>query len=131
MPRIPDPDMVRRLQQQAADQFAFFGHDATLRKYISASGAQPEVGLGDSWRYQARPVQIDFRPLRMDELATLGGQGINEAHRVAMPQEPGPRDEIVYDGKTYRIVSPINHEHIGGVLFWTFVMARGEVTGTW
>ena len=134
MPRIADPDIARRMRGQVDFSMQFFGQDATMRKYISASAGVPEAGVGDAWMYQLRPIKIDLRELKLNEIQALGGQAVNGAYHVNTMEQPNLRDEIIYPvngGTTFRIASEPIQEQIGNILYWGFVMVKSEVTGTY
>lgn len=129
---IPSPDITRRIQQQMVHVDTFHGQAVTIRKYISASGASPEFGLGDTPIYQLRPSMAESRALRPDEIQMVGGQAYRGGYYFWTLDEVTERDEIVMpvvSGEVFRVATKPDADYLGGALKWGFIGLRAEVTG--
>lgn len=124
-------DIHRMLSKSVSESFNLFSHSVTWKYYVSASAGTPEAGIGDSWCYQLRPGRADLKPLTFEEIQMIGGQNIIGGYRVYSQVEPQNRDEMIYDGQTYRAISQPIHAHIGNPLWWETVFVAGDVTGLW
>src|ERR1051325_865187 len=130
MPRGFDPDTVRRMRDQMVTIDTTFGEPATLRKYISASGGNPEYGIGDTWMYQARPTIADMRALRPDEIQMVGGQNYQGGYYFWTLDEVNERDEIIYpvhNGEVFRVATKPDRDTNN--MKWGFIGLRAQVTG--
>lgn len=132
---IPNPDIALKLQQQAAYSNNFFGQSVTHRKYISASGGNPEFGIGDTWIYQERPAIANMRELTPQEVQQVGGQVYRGGYYMYTLFQPDARDEIRYPvaptGEIFRVASQPVVTQIGANLYFGFIALRGSVTGTY
>ena len=129
---IPVPRVAQRIREQMVHVDTFFGEPVTIRKYISASGGSPEVGLGDALQYQLRPSMADKRALRPDEIQMVGGQNFRGGYYFWTLDEVKERDEImfpVHNGEVFRVATKPDVDSIGGALKWGFIGLRAEVTG--
>lgn len=132
--RLNDPDLSKRFQLQAASAILFFGQGVTLRKYISASGGNPELGIGDQWCYQLRPAIANLTELKLNEVQMIGGQNAQGGYMMEMLDRPDARDEIQYpaqSGLIYRVASEPVQENIGNTLYWKFYTLRAQISGSY
>lgn len=123
------PDISRKLKSYVGTGMAFFGQRATWRKYISASAGNPDLGISDKLFYQERPAQMEFRSLTMEEFQMVGGQDIRGTYEIITVEPVGLRDEIVYNGETYRMISVPESDVLGDVLLHRSYVQRASVTG--
>ena len=123
---FPNPDLAKTFQYQVASSMQLFGQTVSYKRYISASGGQPEYGLGDSAQYQPRPSQWQLRPLTVQEIQAVGGQNIAGGFEVFAPHPIFQRDEVTYSNTSYRIVSVPSMEQIGNSLYYRAIMAIGD-----
>lgn len=131
---IPSPDIARRIREQMVHVDTFHGEPVTIRKYISASGGSPELGLGDVSQYQLRPSVAEKRALSPDEIQMVGGQNYRGGYYFWTLDEVNERDEIVspvHGGEVFRVATKPDVDGIGGNLKWGFIGLRAEVTGKW
>lgn len=128
MPRLT-PDLVNKLQNYMASGMLMFGQPITLRKYVSASAGSPELGIEDKLCYQNRPTTCELRMLSILEAQAVGGQDIRGTFEVMIIDPVDLRDEIIYNGETYRWMSQPEREVVGGYIYSKGLISRASVTG--
>jgi len=122
----PDYGQVRRQQRALGD---FVGETAQLRTYVSASAGTPAYGVGDEPQYQTRVVTALLRPVAFDEVQAAGGQFFaGDMMAMVLDAAPGPKDEIVYRGVTYRLASDTWPQPLAPSAY-RMVLRRGDATG--
>lgn len=123
------PDISEKLKGYVATGMSFFGQRATWRKYISASAGDPSLGIADRLFYQERQTQMEFRSLTMEEFQAVGGQDIRGTYEIVTVEPLGLRDEVVYNGETYRMFTVPEQDSLGVVLLYRSYIQRASVTG--
>jgi hypothetical protein len=124
-----NPDLVNKLNNYMASGMQLFGQSVTWRKYISASAGNPDAGISDKLCYQNRPTMAELRMLSIVEAQAVGGQDIRGTYEVVILDDVGMRDEILYNGETYRWMSQPEQEVIGSRLFSKGLIQRASITG--
>jgi hypothetical protein len=123
------PDLTNKLQNYIASGMALFGQPVTLRKYISASAGNPELGIEDRLCYQNRPTQMELRLLSLEELQMIGGQDLRGTFETISIDPITRRDEVIYNGELYQFISEPEQEVIGARIYSKGFMARASITG--
>lgn len=98
-----NPNNAKRRAQQMAVIRQHAGYTATWRAYVSASGGNPALGLGETTYYRDAVITALFGDTTQREGQTPAGQ-IADADIYAVTQFPlGRRDELIWRGETYRV----------------------------
>jgi hypothetical protein len=98
----------KRIGQQSDPIFKYAGVTATWRQYVSASGAVPEAGIGDTQYYRQSTITghfgFQFLPRFMENVAAPGliAAGVVQ---MSTRERIGRQDEIIYNSGTYRVES--------------------------
>lgn len=129
MPNKLNPDLVQKLQNYIGSGMTFFGQSVTLRKFISASAGNPDMGIADKLMYQNRPTQMELRLLSLEELQAIGGQDLRGTFEVISVEPVTQRDEIIYNSETYRFIGPPEKEVVGATIYHKGFVERGSITG--
>ncbi len=129
MPRSFDPDTLRQVQRHMASGMTMFSHSVIWRKYISASAGDPDMGISDKLMYQSRSTQMQLKQLSLEEAQLVGGQDIYGSYEIVTTDPVGLRDEVIYDGETYRVQGLPDHELLGGVIYYRGIIQRASITG--
>jgi hypothetical protein len=124
-----NPDLVNKMQRYIASGMDMFGQPITLRKYVSASAGNPDLGIADQLCYQERPTQCELRVLSLVEMQAVGGQDIRGTYEVMIVDSVDLRDEIIYNGETYRWMSQPEQEVIGARIYSKGLIQRASITG--
>jgi hypothetical protein len=123
------PDLVNKLQGYMASGMGFFGQPITLRRYISASAGNPEMGLADRLCYQDRPSMAELRMLSLEEAQVVGGQDIRGTYEMVTTDPVTLRDQVVYLKESYRLLSEPERQIIGETLYYKSLIQRASITG--
>lgn len=98
----------KRMNTNADRIFTHAGVTATWRQDVSASGAVPEAGIGDTQYYRAQTITghfgFQFLPRFMENVAAPGliAAGVVQ---MSTRERIGRQDEIIYNSGTYRVES--------------------------
>ena len=122
------PDIVKKIQSYVGSGMSMFGQSVDLRKFISASAGNPDFGIADKLYYQSRPTLMELRVLSIEEVQMIGGQDIRGTLEFVSKDPVDMRDEVLYNGVTYRCLSQPERETIGATLFWRGIVQRASIT---
>lgn len=124
-----NPDLVNKLENYMASGMSMFGQAVTLRKFVSASAGNPDLGIADRFYYQDRPTQMELRILSIEETQLIGGNELRGSMEAICLDTVDTRDEVVYNREVYRILSQPENETIGRTLYRKFLIQRASITG--
>jgi hypothetical protein len=112
------------MAQQAQEIRQYAGHTVTWKQYVSAVTANAVLGLGDTLYYREQPITaVMSYQTNMEHQAGVG-QIAREVLYAMTPFEIGSRDELVWQGVTYRVESDSQPSRVGSQ--WKFRLERGD-----
>jgi hypothetical protein len=114
--RSPDPHRIQR--QMTENHFAHVGQVVTWRQYISASANAAVAGFDATPYYREQTITALFARghdlPEIPEIQTPAGT-IESGTFLAVTRQPlGLRDELVWNGDTYRVESESIEAKIAG-----------------
>lgn len=129
MGRIADPAFRERLKRQITGSVDIFGTPVEWRRYISSSGGQPELGIGDSACFQPRPSTWIISTPTIEEIQSMGGEVFGGEYMVQSVEQIDARDEMKLSGRNYRCVTQVTPARVGGDLYYRAIFRLSKSTG--
>ena len=117
-------------QRQQRDVAAWVGETATWRKWASAAGGTPAYGVQNTDYFVERTITGLFVPMALDEQMEAGGiYMMGDVKATLIDALPGAKDQIIWSGTNYRLVSEVVPQAILGRRAWRVLLRRAGATG--
>ena len=110
--RGPDPQRIQR--QMAENHFAQVGQVVTWRQYISASASASVAGFDSTPYYREQTITALFARGNLAEIQTTAGTMESGTFSVTTREPLGLRDELIWNGDTFRVESEAVEAKIAG-----------------
>jgi len=114
----------RRLSLQATQIMRDAGHPVLWREYVSATTDNSIIGIGATLHYRETWVSAHMVYQDNMQMQTDGGQVIVQSLKAVSDYQFGKRDELIWNGTTYRVDSEPQPSRSNGQ--WTVKLERGE-----